>query len=95
MSSGRKETALAMVQGVLASRQLDNKTKVQLLQCAKPVTAKKTGSNTPAGKALEQAASTARAEAERMKHHDVLNEFDRKVERSLLPLSEKQKLQTS
>lgn len=95
MSSGRKETALMMVHRVLASKQLDNKTKVLLLQCPKPVAARKAGSDTPAGKALEKAAGTARAEAERMRHDELLSDFDRKVERSELPLSDKQRLQTS
>jgi len=50
--------------------------------------------NTPAvAKALKQAAGTARAEAERMKHDRLVNDFGSKVERSGLGLQMKQDLQ--
>jgi hypothetical protein len=97
MSLGHRETALAMVQGVLSSPRIDSKTKVQLLRCAKlkPRFPPKGPSNSPAGKALEQAASTARAEAERMKRYKLLTEFDMQVEQSMLPPGEKETLQKS
>lgn len=97
MSLGHRETALAMVQGVLSSPRIDSKTKVQLLRCAKlkPKFPPKGASNSPAGKALEQAASTARAEAERMKRYKLLTEFDMQVEQSMLPPGEKETLQKS
>jgi hypothetical protein len=93
MSCGLQETALAFVKGVLGSEQIDDKTKCQLLQCVKPAAAKKAGSDTPASKALKQAAGTARAEAERMKHDRLVNDFGSKVERSGLDLQMKQDLQ--
>jgi hypothetical protein len=95
MSCGQKETANGFVQGVLKSTELDDETKLGLLQCVKPAPDKKIGSSAHAHKTLSQAAKTARAEAERMKHHRLVSDFDSKVERSGLGTEKKYTLQTN
>jgi hypothetical protein len=95
MSGGQKETANGFVQGVLKSKELDDETKLGLLQCVKPAPDRKIGSSAAAHKTLSQAAKTARAEAERMKHHRLVGDFDSKVERSGLGTEKKYTLQTS
>jgi hypothetical protein len=95
MSCGQKETANGFVQGVLKSTELDDETKFGLLQCVKPAPDKKIGSSAQAHKTLSQAAKTARAEAERMKHHRLVGDFDSKVERSGLGAEKRYTLQTN
>jgi hypothetical protein len=95
MSCGQKETATGFVQGVLKSTELDDETKLGLLQCVKPAPDRKIGSSAQAHKMLSQAAMTARAEAERMKHHRLVGDFDSKVERSGLGRETKDTLQTN
>jgi hypothetical protein len=95
MSAGLTETALEFAQAVLRNETIANDAKVQLLQCAKPASAKKHGLDPRASKALEKAATTARAEAERMKHARLESEFSFKVERSALSPAHKTRLQTT
>lgn len=94
MSCDVKATALAFVRGVLGNAKIDDKTKFQLLQCAKLQGGNKPGPDTRAGKELEQAAMTAYAEAERMQNHDLNEDFKRLVERSAIAHNYKTKLQT-
>jgi hypothetical protein len=95
MCCGLQDTALAFVKGVLSNTQIDDATKRLLLQCAKPAIAKKAGPDTPASRALKEAARTARAEAEHMKQGRLVGDFDVQVERSGLAHQMKQELQTS
>jgi hypothetical protein len=95
MSCGQKETANGFIQDVLKSTTLNDETKLALLQCVKPAPDKKIGSSAQAHKTLSQAAKTARAEAERMKHHRLVGDFDSKVERSGLGSEKKYTLHTN
>nr|WP_314625927.1 hypothetical protein [uncultured Noviherbaspirillum sp.] len=98
MSMGLTNSAIKFVEGVLQNETITDDTKLQLLQCAKPAHAKKTGSDRAAtrlSKALKEAATTARAEAGRRKHERLESEFCYKVERSTLKLQQKTLLQTT
>jgi len=95
MSIGVRETALQFARDVLGNKTIANDAKFQLLQCAKPESAKKTGSDQRVIKALQEAATTARAEAERTGHERLVKDFDVNVEQSGLSPTQKQKLQTT
>ena len=95
MSIGVRETALQFARDVLGNKTIANDAKFQLLQCAKPESAKKTGSDQRVIKALQEAATTARAEAERTGHERLVKDFDVNVEQSRLSPTQKQKLQTT
>ena len=95
MSCGRSEAAICFTEAVLKTEVLDDRRKVRLLQCAKPVPERKTGVDTRANKPLNQAATTARAEAEHRKHDRLVSDFDTKVERSGLSSDDRYKLQTT
>ena len=96
MSCGRKEAALSFVEAVLKTDAIeDDQEKIRLLQCVKAAPDKKTGLNMKANEPLNQAAKTARAEAERMKHDRLASDFDYKVERSELSSADRRMLQTT
>lgn len=93
MSCGLEDTALEFVQGILTAGQIEDKAKVQLLKCAKRAPYKKVAPDSRTGAVLAQAASTARAEAERNNHDRLAENFGFEVERSPLSFADRQDLQ--
>lgn len=94
MSTGNQDQAESFVQSILAS-EIAAEAKFGLLQCAKIALPKTENLGADAVKQWKKAATTARAEAERMKHHTLVINVCHMIERSTLSREQRDELQMS
>ena len=94
MSVGNGEQAEAFVESILDSK-IGDEAKFELLQCAKIALPEKSNLDPDIAKQWKKAATTARAEAERMKHHTLVIKVGHMIERSMLSRDQRDVLQMS
>lgn len=94
MSTGNQDQAESFVQSILAG-EIAAEAKVGLLRCAKIALPKTENLGADAVRQWKKAATTARAEAERMKHHTLVTNVSHMIERSTLSRDQRDELQMS